>query len=609
MKHIFFILLGLTAFSLNGQLYTDYIGAGHNSGVTVTASSFTGTSGPEKTLDGSGLNHDIFEASRFLAQSTFGAQLDELEDFADEWAYEAWIDSQFVKPASLMTPKMEAIWDQILEESDNPDEEFGPYALHFNYAWWENNIGNEDLLRQRVAYALSQILVISYNSDLSNWAESITSYYDILLNQSFGNYKDLLMAITLHPSMGYYLSHLNNPKANPATSTNPDQNFAREIMQLFTIGLVQLNQDGTPMLDNNGQPLPTYNNNDIAELAEVFTGLMGGGLEEWVDWKTQAEFGDGLWMLDKTLPMVMHQPQHETGPKTFLGYTIPAGQPGMMDIQQAVDFLFNHPNTAPFVSYRLIQRLVKSNPSPAYVGRVAAAFANNGQGVRGDLRAVIKAILLDEEARSMEARTNPTHGKLREPMLRFTNIVRGFPLYATQNRYWNNGYDYYEATRQHVMFSPSVFNFYLPDFSPVGDISNQDLVAPEFKLHNTSTSITYINRVNGWVGGFWYDGDNMVLNEWGALFWSWNGTPGNDDLVRMVTTELVPYAHDSEYIINDLDKRFTHGQLTDETRQIMRDALNGTYWSWGETIQEWRYHRIRSAIYMFLTSPDYNIFK
>jgi hypothetical protein len=336
---------------------------------------------------------------------------------------------------------------------------------------------------------------------------------------------------------------------------------------------------------------------------------MGGGLEDWVDWKSDVDFGDNIGMIDKELPMVMYQPQHETVSKTFLGYTIPAGQPGMTDIQQAVDFLFNHPNTAPFVSYRLIQRLIKSNPSPAYVGRVAAAFANNGQGVRGDMKAVIKAILLDVEARSAEAMADPTHGKLREPMLRFAHVANAMPLYASRSRYWNNGYDFYEATRQHVMYSPSVFNFYLPDFRPVGDIASQNLVAPEFKLHNTSSSITYINRVNGWVGGVWFDQEQQQLNEWGSLFWSWHGSEQyGEDYVRLVFSELEPIAEDSENVINELDRIFTHGQLSDETRQLMRTSLNGIYWTWGNPI-EWRSHRVRSALYMILNSPDYNIFK
>lgn len=609
MRHSLLFIIIFFVNVLHAQLYIDYIGAGHNSGITVTASNSVGSSTPQKTLDASGMDHKTFEASRFLAQTTFGANLDAIEDFKDNWEYERWIDSQFVKRLDLITPVVDDIWAEILSESDDPDNEFGPTALQFNYAWWTQNIGNEDLLRQRIAYALSQILVISYNSDLVNWAESVSSYYDVLLEHSFGNYRDLLMEVTLHPSMGYYLSHLNNPKTNIAANVNPDQNYAREIMQLFTIGLVQLNQNGTPMLDQNGNQIPTYNNDDVAELAKVFTGLMGGGLEDWVDWKSDVDFGDDIGMIDKELPMVMYQPQHETVSKTFLGYTIPAGQPGMTDIQQAVDFLFNHPNTAPFVSYRLIQRLIKSNPSPAYVGRVAAAFANNGQGVRGDMKAVIKAILLDVEARSAEAMADPTHGKLREPMLRFAHVANAMPLYASRSRYWNNGYDFYEATRQHVMYSPSVFNFYLPDFRPVGDIASQNLVAPEFKLHNTSSSITYINRVNGWVGGVWFDQEQQQLNEWGSLFWSWHGSEQyGEDYVRLVFSELEPIAEDSENVINELDKIFTHGQLSDETRQLMRTSLNGIYWTWGNPI-EWRSHRVRSALYLILNSPDYNIFK
>jgi len=607
MEKIIFIFVFLLGFNLVvAQPYTDYLGAGHNTGFTVTSSSSVGLSTPEKTLDGSGMEAKLFDASRFLAQSTFGANIDLIEDLRDLNNYETWIDQQFDIPASLMMPKVEDVWQQVLDESNDPDNEFGPYSVHFNYAWWELNMTNEDLLRQRVAYALSQLLVVSINSDLRDWAEALGSYYDILINRSFGNYRDLLMDVTLHPSMGYYLSHLNNPREIIEDNIRPDENYAREIMQLFSIGLYMLNPDGTWALDGDGNPIPTYDNNDIRELAKIFTGLGGGDLEDWVWWKTDVEFGDNIYMIDKTVPMQMFEAFHQPGAKTFIGQTIPAGQTGIQDIEDAIDILFNHQNTGPFVAYRLIQRLVKSNPTPAYVGRIAEAFADNGNGVRGDMKAVIKAILLDEEARSAEAMADPTHGKLREPMLKYTHIAKTLPTYRSRNRYWNNGFNYLNSTRQHVLASPTVFNFYLPDYQPVGDITALGLVAPEFKLLNTTSSVSYINEVRGWTGGVWED--QGILNEWGTLMYSWHGTQQNPDYVRLIFSEIEANSTDSELIINELDKRLTHGQLTDETRGIIRNSLNRLYWTWGET-EAWRYERVRAAVYLFMISPDYNILK
>jgi uncharacterized protein (DUF1800 family) len=589
-----FILISNMSFTY-AQQYKDYIGAGNNIGITVTASSSTDASTPAKTLDGSGLDAATYDASRFLGQTTFGANMDLIND-VKEMGYEAWIDDQFTKTPQTILPVMNTIWDEIYT-LDN--DAFGPWAVHFNYAWWQTNMTNQDLLRQRTAYALSQILVTSINSDLRDWADCLSSYYDIFVTNSFGNYKDILMQVTKHPAMGYYLSHLNNPREDTENNIHPDENYAREIMQLFTIGLHQLNPNGTLMTDGNGNPIPTYNNDDIKELAKVFTGLGGGATLDMMWCPDQPEFGSTMYCLDKTVPMIMFAWAHEPGPKTFLGHTIPGSTTytnatAMAEVDNAVDFLFNHPNTGPFVSYRLIQRLVTSNPSPEYVGRVAAKFADNGSGIRGDMKAVLKAILLDEEARSEEAYLNPYTGKLREPMLRYTHIARALPTDSHRDRYWNNGYSFLDETRQHVMASPSVFNFYAPDYQPVGDWSALDMVGPEFKIHNTATSIGYINSVHAWTF-------------WNSLMYSWEGTETSPDGAWLLINELEAVANDTETLINELDKIFTHGQLSDETRQVMRNALNPMQTPWDQSSPNGV--RVRLALYLIMVSPDYNCTK
>jgi uncharacterized protein (DUF1800 family) len=602
------------------QPYKDYVGAGHNVGVTVSASSSVDNSTPAKTMDGSGMNDDIMAASRFISQATLGGNAATINN-ALNMGFEPWIDDQFTKTPSNILPVMNTIWDEIYTLDSLA---FGPYALHFNYAWWQVNMTNQDLLRQKTAYALSQILVTSINSDLRDWGESVSSYYDIFINHAFGNYKDILLDVTKHPAMGYYLSHMNNPKTDLVNNIRPDENYAREIMQLFTIGLYKLNQNGTRKLDGAGNPMPTYTNEDIKEMAKIFTGLHGGGLLPCPDdpypaqcicwsnnnpafcdtlsntccwWPTVPEFGNNIYVLDKTVPMIMSNENHEPGPKMMPdGTIINIPNDGMAEVNAAIDWLFNHESTPPFVSYRLIQRLVKSNPSPDYVSRVAGKFIDNGNGVRGDMKAVIKAILLDEEARSSEGYHDEFAGKLREPFLRYTHLAKALPTITDQGRYWNNGYGFLNATRQHVMAAPTVFNFYLPDFQPVGDIGAAGMVAPEFKIHNTATSIAYINELYGptiWA--------SALMGSWESD--DWENYP---DGAYLVTTDLQNISYDSEELINELDMLLTHGQLSDETRQILRNTLNPLYWTWNN---ESPILRTRLALFLIMISPDYNCVK
>lgn len=607
-----FAFIGLII-SLTAQEYTDYIGAGHNVGITVSTSSSIPDAGPEKTIDGSGMESKYFAAGRFLNQATMGASKAEIDVLYENFNnnYEEWIDDQYSKPIEYLTPKLDSIWDFIYQRKINLGQDendiFGPWTVHFNYSWWQVNALNQDKLRHKIAYALSQILVLSAQSDLNDHAEGLVYYYDLLLKHSFGNYKDLLRDVSYSLPMGYYLSHLNNPKEIPEENIHPDENYAREIMQLFTIGLYELNTDGTRKLDGSGNPIPTYDQEDIKEFAQVFTGLGPSGLEDYVWWAEAPYFGLDFWGAQKNTPMMMYQDFHDTSEKHLLnGYVLPAGQAGETDVDMAIDHLFNHPNVGPFISRQLIQRLVNSNPSPEYIGRVAAAFNDNGLGVRGDMMAVIKAILLDPEARDGAAMLEEEQGRLREPMLRTTNFGFGFGLLNNYGNYWHNGYDDLRETGQHVLSSPTVFNFYPPDYQPNGEIKDIGLVAPEFKLHNTAKAVTSLNRFFGTI--FWDE------HYFGG---SWEYSPEPEDypafndleqsIIRLNVANLHPLSDTPELLINELDRIMTFGQLSDFTRGIIRNTILDIDWPWDrEAQQSWR---TAYAMYLIQFSPDYNIIK
>ena len=587
------LLLVLSQNNLNAQAYSDFIGAGHSQNITVTTSGNEGRSNGSQTISGDGLDAKRMEASRFLAQSTLGFDLEKIDDLAinSNNDFEGWIDNQFQQSATFLEPLVYSITDEIknlwLQNGKNLDDFFGPYALHFNYAFWQANMTGSDLLRQRVALALSEILVISINSNLTDHGEGLANYYDILLDQSFGNYKDLLKEVTLHPTMGLYLSHYNNQKTNEAANIHPDENYAREIMQLFSIGLHELNLDGTQK-KSGGNLIPTYDNSDITELAKVFTGLSASGLGEEA-WSNDLYFGIDFYQIDKTKPMKMYENFHESGSKTFLGKTVPSGMSGLQDIDAAIDIIFNHPNVGPFLSKRLIQRLVKSNPTPAYVSRVAQVFNRNQNGVRGDMKSVIKAILLDQEARSCSSINSNSAGKLREPILRMSHAAMSLPIDESQGRYWNSGYELLNSLKQHPLAAPSVFNFYTPDYAPIGEIANKSMVAPEFKIFDSSSSINYINKVNQWF-------------IWESLWWSWEGDYGVEN-PSLVLSELVDLAEDPEALINRMDIMFTHGQLTENTKAIIKEAMLGLKWD------NVNYDRVRLGAYLLFISPDYAILK
>ena len=554
-------------------------------------------------------------AARFLIQAAFGpdqdspADGDEIPENVEEVmsiGFDAWITDQLARPAGYIQPWV----DWVAEQSTLPG-----FDLHGNwkqFSWWGRAMGSPKLrpdaltmqlpdpLRQRVAFALSEIVVAGDRPEaFAGQQRGFAHFYDLMIEHAFGNYRDLLYDVAIHPVMGTYLSHLNNQKANPTANTYPDENFAREIMQLFSIGLWQLNQDGSRLLDAQDQPIPTYSNADITELARVFTGMT------FADKNFPGTNGDF------TQPMRMVDAYHDFGSKSILGgQIIPARTPdpmnpgveGLKDVSDAVDILFNHPSIAPFISKQLIQRTVTSNPSPDYISRVAAAFINNGSGVRGDMKAVVRAILLDAEARDPAMMDVPSFGKLREPFLRVVNFARAFNAYSDSGHYALDQFNLDHL--QDPMNSPSVFNFFLPAHSPPGPITQSGLVAPEFQIINASTAITGPNY-------FWnaIEGD---LHRWGH---------GNSAYVVRLNSVVelamvVPAAQinadvpagpalDPDPLIRRLDLALTGGTLTPRQFQTIREAvLRISPGSW-----EWHRQRLRMAIYLIVTSADFNVLR
>ncbi|WP_070137256.1 DUF1800 domain-containing protein [Crocinitomix algicola] len=593
-----FILFIFAGYSQNNN---QYLGGGNSDGITVSTSSnsqlydgvFKATGA--KTVDGSGLIAKKMEAVRFLAQATFGGSA-ELTDHVVNIGINDWLIEQYEAEPNYLGNATQEVYNTILathiaEGGDSSDFSIRPNSAHVDYAWWDNIMRGKDLLRQRMAYALSEIFVISLESNIGGYGLAVATYYDLLIKNAFGNYRDLIEDITRNPAMGVYLSHLNNAKTDLENNTNPDENYAREIMQLFSIGLHELNQDGTLKLSETGQPIPTYDNEDIKEFAKVFTGLGIGARRDTIE----PEFWHSLYFADVTVPMKMYDEYHEPGEKKLLnGYIIPEGQTGDQDLTNTLDHLFHHNNVGPFISSRLIQHFVKSNPSPQYIEDISAIFENNGNGVRGDLWAVLKGILLHPEARDCDWLNDPSQGKLREPIIRYTTVARHFGGYSPyEGRFWNHSWSFLNDVDQHPLHAPTVFNFFTPDYSPNGQIADAGMVGPEFQLHNSRTGINYANRVYYWI-------EYEYL-----LACSSNDVPeGVSNITETNITSLFEYSKDADALLDQLDLFLCHGQLSDRTRNIIKEAINEfPVTSSGLT------SRIELAAYLILVSPDYNILK
>ena len=442
------------------------------------------------------------EASRFLGQSTMGASATDISHLS-AMSYSAWFDEQFAKPQTLHRLYL----NQATADAVAIGTQVSP--TNFFDSWWTQALGGDDQLRQRAVFALSELFVVSFsNATVAAQPRGVASYYDMLGANAFGNFRDLMEGVTYHPMMGIFLSHLKNQKEDPVTGRVPDLNFAREITQLFTVGEYKLNADGSPVTGSNGQPTPAYTSADLSGLSQVFTGLSWYAGPNLTDRTNSRFFGGNADLSRDWQPMQDYNQYtantsfHSITAKTFLGTTIaPQTTPDTVgDIKTALDTLFNNPNVGPFVGKQLIQRLVTSNPSPAYVGRVAAVFNDNGKGVRGDMKSVWQAILLDPEARAPS--TSTSGGKLREPLLRLSQMLRAFNATSVSGRYTGIGLTDDPATRlgQTPMFAPTVFNFFRPGYVPSGkDLSAAGLVAPEMQITDELSVAGYMNFIRSWT--------------------------------------------------------------------------------------------------------------
>lgn len=515
------------------------------------------------------------QASRFLTQATFGpsqADIDRLSNIG----YSAWLQAEFAKP-------QESLLQQVLL-AESAGEEVG--ADQLSEAFWTRAILSDDQLRQRVGFALSQIMVASYNdSQLLDRPIAMANYMDIMAAGAFGNFRQTLENVTYSPAMAIYLTYLKNQKADADREVVPDENYAREVMQLFTIGLLELEPNGQVRLDSSGNPIEIYDNTDVTELAKVFTGL---------SWAARSNFfGEPDSIESEYLPLQMFEEQHSPESKSFLGTTIPANTPGDESIRRALDALFNHPNTPPFISKQLIQRLVTSNPSPDYVLRVANAFRSgtyslpNGQvvgnGQRGDMRAVIAAILLDPEARDAAIMSDPNHGKIREPVLRLTHWARAFGVQRTDIDRIESLQDTRPPNRlsQQAYRSPSVFNFYRPGFvAPGSQSATAGLVAPELQITTASSVTGYANFI-----------EEFIFND-----------VSDSDYQPDYSQEL-SLAGDPAGLVDHLDGVLTYGSLRAETRARVIEAVQAITSGSGEYTRDEL--RVQVAILFIMTSSDY----
>ncbi len=521
---------------------------------------------------------DRFEASRFLAQSTFGPTLGRIAELENS-TYTNWLTEQMALPLKTLREDFD---DQ---QNLNPDS--APSRDWIFESFWRRSVVNEDQLRQRVAFAYSQIFVISLrDGGVASSPRGAADFYSRLEQHAFGNFRELLEVVSLHPSMGQYLSHLGNEKGDPVSGRQPDENFAREIMQLFTIGLIELNPDGTPRLSAAGLPIETYTNADVQGLARVFTGFSWNGPD-----KSLGRFQG--WIADPNRSIMLMQPypeRHSTLEKNFLGTQIPASDVSAPtdDLSIALDTLFFHPNTGPFISTQLIQRLVSSNPSPAYVQRVSRVFADNGLGVRGDMAAVVAAILLDPEARNPESVDFSTRGRLREPILRLSHWMRSFGATSNSGRFSILGTDD-PATNlgMTVLRSPSVFNFYRPQYTPPNTaIAAARLVSPEMQITHETSVAGYLNSMLNTIelgGGSSFD-------------------------ISSDYAEAKALAHNPAQLIDHIDLLLTHGSMSEELKMLIIQAVELVPMPQEEDDAA-RLQRSQIAVYLAISSPEYLVLK
>lgn len=530
------------------------------------------------------------EASRFLTQSTFGPTEQSINELVS-LGYSAWMRRQFAANSSANVDEVRAIQAAYAARGEGIDADVIAEIA------WKDMIDGNDQLRQRMSFALSQIFVISYeNPDVAETPAAIAFYMDQLNRNAFGNYRNLMEDVTYSPSMAQFLTYLNNRKEDPSINRVPDENYARELMQLFTIGLVELNRDGTPRLDGQGAQIETYTNDDVTGLARVFTGL------SWAD-------GDyGGIQPDQSVPVAAYSPlaifpeQHSLSEKTFLGTTIPANTDAAASIDRALDTLFNHQSIAPFVAKQLIQRFVTSNPSPQYVSNVTAAFETGwyqlpdrstiGTSTRGDLAAVLAAVLFDREARDITSRNDPNFGKVREPVIRFTHWARNAQLNST-SVLGENGLQGHSSLidaaassrlSQQAFRSPSVFNFYRPGYIAAGSqTAGAGLFAPELQITTTASVTGLANFM-------------QIRIEEGR----------SDRTFRPAYGPEIGLADNADALVDRLNLTMTAGGMTAETRNAIIAAVNSIPIRTSSAAED-RRRRVNAAYLMTVLSSEFYV--
>ncbi len=543
-----------------------------------------GCSGARGTGGSSDAPPNPTEAARFLSQTTYGAT-DATISQVRSAGYAGWIDQQIITAAPPSHVRdVDARLVQL--KAANPTATLNPQDFYYSY--WEQAITGPDQLRQRMKLALSEIFVVSLN-DTNVEPRGAASYYDMLGANAFGNFRTLLEQVSLHPMMGVYLTWLANYKEDAATGRSPDENYAREVMQLMTIGLYQLNQDGSVRTDASGRPLATYQAADISGLAKVLTGY-----GYYSTTPTAGTFGGGRGGTDATIRSMIPYPTfHSTSAKNFLGTTIPASATSdpAGDLRIALDTLFNHPNVGPFIGRQLIQRLVTSNPSPGYVSRVAGVFNNNGKGVRGDMAAVVRAILLDSEARGAAAANGINYGKLREPVVRVGNWARAFGATSNSGDWLIPSTSANTSLSQSALTAPSVFNFFRPGYSPPNTrVGNAAQVAPEFQLVDEVTVAGYLNTLQTTVDA------GIGVNVAGARD------------VRATYAAEMELARDTGGLVDRMNLLLANGRMSPASRGRIVEAVNaisvpttGT----PATINAALVNRVKLAAYMTMASSEY----
>jgi uncharacterized protein (DUF1800 family) len=488
-------------------------------------------------------------ASRFLEQATWGPQPAAVSHL-QKIGIEHWLNDQFATPPSAIP--------------DPTPSERGIASLQS--AFFLNTLNGADQLRQRVSFALSEIWVVSaLQENQSIW---MTPYWRLLAQDAFGNFRGLMNDMTLDPGMGHYLNMVNNDQANAAKGTTANENYGRELMQLFTLGVDLLNPDGTLQLDSSGNPIPTYTQADVVSMSRALTGWTYPPAAGQSTPHSAGKHNAAYWVG----PMVANEANHDAGAKTLLnGELVPAGQTAGQDLKAALDNIFNHPNVGPFLARQLIQHLVSSNPSPQYVARVARVFANDGNGTRGNLRAVIQAILLDSEARAGDdpSQVDPNGGHLREPVLFITTIYR---MLGASTEDGSTGAQLSNALGQQLFYEPSVFSY----FSPGYRLAGSGLPAPEFQLYSPAAAIVRANLAAALVNGY------------------------KDKSAKFDFSPYLAVAGNSAQLIDLIDRSILHGTMSGALRDSLAGLPGGTL----SSLQQ-----VKNAIALVAASPEFSIEK